>query len=835
MNDKPRHPSGPSPSAKPAGPKIASSTKPSSSTKPNGDPDEGFDFLAPPQNASEIGRLGKYRVLKVLGVGGMGTVFMAEDTMLHRIVALKVILKSIAKKAVARDRFLREARATAAIEHDHIVTIYEVNESGDVPFLAMQFLKGMTLEDWLKAGKTLNVPQIMRVGKEIAKALAAAHASQLIHRDIKPSNIWLDATNKGRVKILDFGLARPTNEETHLTQEGMILGTPAYMSPEQARGQSIDARCDLFSLGCVLYRVCTGKLPFTGSDAMSMLLAITSDEPQPLEPIHAELPPAFKTLVMKLLAKKPEDRPASAKDVVQTIQSIERDWIGRSSALGMQTSPQTGKTGGPTIQLEKREDADPALEDSAITEMELQPSPNLDRKSTPTASGPTPARNWPLYAGLGCAMFSVMSILCCLGIAVSLDRGQVEIIAEDPIAEEFLEKNGLTLTSHHKKKHTLKLGKATLPSGGYEVFVGALTKGLEVEPHNFNLGRGDVKEVRIRFVPPVLPKSLRPEIALLTIDDAKRTQREWAAYLKRDVFEKNGLEGPMVLIPAGEFEMGTSRERLKQHLGELIKKADKKLLPERYALHIFSEAPQHRVRITKPFYLGLTEVTNSQFQRFVSATQYVTEAVESGKGGTGLEAGKEAARKPDFNYKATGYTIAGEMPVTNVTWRDAQAFCLWLSKKDGKTYRLPTEAEWEFACRAGSTTPWYFGNDLKDARAREYMWIQLPNKIATPATPMLVGRKHSNDFGLKDMHGNVAEMCSDYWGPLYYERSPKNDPKGPEANAGAGKIIRGGSIVDSPYLMRSAYRGFADPSLGYATVGFRIVCEIVLPAEDADR
>jgi serine/threonine protein kinase len=120
---------------------------------------------------------------------------------------MKVMLPSIAKKAAARDRFLREARITAAIEHDHIVTIYEVNEDNGVPYLAMQLLKGMTVDDWLKAGKTFNIPQVMRIGKEIAKGLAAAHACNLIHRDIKPSNIWLDSVNRGRVKILDFGLA----------------------------------------------------------------------------------------------------------------------------------------------------------------------------------------------------------------------------------------------------------------------------------------------------------------------------------------------------------------------------------------------------------------------------------------------------------------------------------------------------------------------------------------------------------------------------------------------------------------------------------------------------
>ena len=311
MSEKPRpQPSAGKPSAKGPSPKK----KPA---------EDSFDFLAPPQAPGELGRLAHYRVVKVLGRGGMGIVFQAEDTRLNRTVGLKVMLPTMAKKQVAHDRFIREARATAAIEHDHIITIYEVNEDKGVPYLSMQYLKGATLEDFLKRGKSLNLPQIMRIGKEIAKGLSAAHACRLIHRDIKPSNIWLDAMNKGRVKILDFGLARPTNTDTHLTQEGIVLGSPAYMSPEQAFGHNVDERCDLFSLGCVLYRLCAGCLPFKGKDPTSMLMAITSAEPTPLRELNQEVPRALAELVHQLLAKEPQNRPANAKMVVQRIQEIE--------------------------------------------------------------------------------------------------------------------------------------------------------------------------------------------------------------------------------------------------------------------------------------------------------------------------------------------------------------------------------------------------------------------------------------------------------------------------------------------------------------------------------
>jgi len=289
----------------------------------------GTQLLGPPQAPGEIGRLGPYRVIRLLGKGGMGVVFEAEDVHLQRAVALKAMRPDIAQNASARERFLREARATANIEHDHIVTIFQVGEDRGVPFLAMQLLKGMSLEDYLKkkleSQPALPVDRVLRVGREIARGLAAAHARGLIHRDIKPANIWLDATAGGRVKILDFGLARAADGEGTLTQSGVIVGTATYMAPEQARGEKVDARADLFSLGCVLYRLATGRLPWKGEDVMSTLVAIATNPPMPVQQFNPELPPKLASLIMQLLAKRPEDRPPSAEAVVEATLAIERE------------------------------------------------------------------------------------------------------------------------------------------------------------------------------------------------------------------------------------------------------------------------------------------------------------------------------------------------------------------------------------------------------------------------------------------------------------------------------------------------------------------------------
>jgi formylglycine-generating enzyme required for sulfatase activity len=296
-----------------------------------------LDFLRPPRTPDEIGRLGPYRILKLLGQGGMGVVFLADDPQLRRTVALKVLRPDAAGKPGARERFLREARAAAMLEDDHIVTIYQVGEDRGVPFLAMQLLKGMSLEDLLKKredpGTPLPLDQILKFGRELAKGLAAAHEKGLIHRDIKPANIWLDATAGGRVKIVDFGLARPAARSTRLTHLGTILGTPAYMAPEQASSAKIDGRADLFSLGCVLYQLCTGRLPWKAGDAVDTLVAMAREEPIPVGKLNSALPPKLGRLVMQLLAKKPEDRPQSARAVVEAIEAVEREYPQRVTSM----------------------------------------------------------------------------------------------------------------------------------------------------------------------------------------------------------------------------------------------------------------------------------------------------------------------------------------------------------------------------------------------------------------------------------------------------------------------------------------------------------------------
>jgi serine/threonine protein kinase len=282
-------------------------------------------ILAPPQARDELGRLGEYRILRVLGEGGMGVVFEAEDTRLGRSVAIKAMRPSVAESPDAKARFFREAKSAAAIHHDHVIAIHHISEDRGVPFLVMPYLPGESLDDRVKREAILPVAEIIRIGSETAEGLAAAHDRGLIHRDIKPGNLWLEAPT-ARVKILDFGLARTVSTgggpPADITQAGAVVGTPAYMSPEQGRGQPLDARSDLFSLGGVLYRMATGRQPFRGEDNASVLMALAADTPDDPRSLNPAIPPALSALIMQLLEKDPAKRLASARDVVRRLAEI---------------------------------------------------------------------------------------------------------------------------------------------------------------------------------------------------------------------------------------------------------------------------------------------------------------------------------------------------------------------------------------------------------------------------------------------------------------------------------------------------------------------------------
>ncbi len=297
------------------------SATPSSSggtTEPGSAHADVLPFLGPPTKPGSIGRLGHYEIEGIVGRGGMGVVLRALDEKLNRIVAVKVLGPQYATNASARKRFDREARAAAAVSHDHIVPIFHVDEINGVPFLVMPLIVGKSVQERLDQSGPLGLKEILRIGNQIAEGLAAAHKKGLVHRDIKPANILLE-NGVERVKITDFGLARAVDDAS-VTQSGVITGTPMYMAPEQARGEQVDHRADLFSLGSVMYAMCTGHSPFRASGTHAVLMRVIEDTPRPIGESNPELPDWLNDIIAKLLAKKPDERFQTAKEVAELLE-----------------------------------------------------------------------------------------------------------------------------------------------------------------------------------------------------------------------------------------------------------------------------------------------------------------------------------------------------------------------------------------------------------------------------------------------------------------------------------------------------------------------------------
>jgi hypothetical protein len=329
------------PSADPKGPILATPQRDPFPHYEDPKEDEeplALEFLEPSSEPGSLGRLGHHEVLEVLGRGGFGIVVRAFDQKLQRMVAIKVLDPRPASSSPARKRFLREARAAARLRHRHVVQIYAVEER-PLPYLVMEYIPGQTLQQKHEQDGPLDVADVLRIGAQIARGLAAAHEQGLIHRDIKPGNILLESGSEPNIKITDFGLARAADDAS-LTRSGGIVGTPLYMAPEQANGGSLDHRADLFSLGSVLYTMASGRPPFRAPSPLAVLKRVTEDTPRPIRQIIPEVPQWLCDLIAKLHAKDPAHRFQSAAEVVALLEEhlahLQRpSLVARSQAVGV--------------------------------------------------------------------------------------------------------------------------------------------------------------------------------------------------------------------------------------------------------------------------------------------------------------------------------------------------------------------------------------------------------------------------------------------------------------------------------------------------------------------
>jgi formylglycine-generating enzyme required for sulfatase activity len=411
---------------------------------------------------------------------------------------------------------------------------------------------------------------------------------------------------------------------------------------------------------------------------------------------------------------------------------------------------------------------------------------------------------------------AVLPVLAVLGIVIQIvtDTGTVKITGTDP--SMVVRIDGRTIQIEN-------LGEPiTLRAGAHDLWV---TRGdLVVKTQTFQIQRGQETSLEVTYTPGPRPALPAPEPVVKNEAESKRAPPP--PVVKNEPEPKKATPAPaaepeflttqvgqirLKRIPAGEFRIGSPS-------------GDKEASD--------SEKPPHRVRITRPFYLGVTEVTRGQFRLFVDEEGYRTEAEKDGKGGLGWnEERKTFEQDPRYTWQNPGFEQTDEHPVVNVSWNDAQAFLAWLSRKEGKTYRLPTEAEWEYACRAGTTTRYYSGDDPEGlaavgnvadgtAKAKYPNWSLAIAARDGYVYTAPVGRFQPNALGLYDMHGNVWEWCWDWFDADYYKQSPTDDPRGPRR--AAYRVLRGGSWRRGPQVARSAFRDKYGPEDRYNSLGFRV-------------
>ena len=889
------------------------------------------DLAAPPELVNHP----DYELIKELGRGGMGVVYLARNRMLDRLEVLKVVSRALLDRPGAIERFQQEIRAAARLQHPNIVAAHSALRVGDLLVLAMEYVPGEDLSRVVARRGALPIVNAAYYAQQAALGLQHAHEKGMVHRDIKPDNLILAQDGKNHiVKILDFGLAKATSEkqaEGGLTRTGQMLGTPDYVAPEQMLdAQKADIRADIYSLGCTLYYLLAGRPPFDGNSLYEILQAHHKGSARPLNELRPDVPVELATVVAYMMARRPAERYQTPGDVAQALQPF---------FMPNATSP-AGSPQAPPITSLQSPGAMPAPSGSvpapvAPISVETQAprssaAPVVLAAATKTSSPristlagnkvAAPRRSWSKRRS-GVSLPRSRAIVIIAGIAIPVlllanslffrkTEGVISLIVNEPhvdvrvdgegvpiawndggktaelrlttgshrieIRKDGFEINGEDMTIENGGHKTLairlapaaamnrakpraesrSIAGATTPSAAPETAaVGAtgvaFAPGVSVTP-------GASPSSSVASVEATAPSDSRgsgvykwppdqppPAIAPFDAQQARAQQEAWGKYLGVPVEQKNSLGMTLALIPPGEFLMGSTPEQ--RAAGE--KRAeDAKLSPNSWELaRLKEEVPQHRVALSRPFLLGTTEVTIGQFRRFVDATKYATEAEQFGFGSSHLKTADATITREQkkITWREPGYVVSDDFPVEQVTWNDAVRFCNWLSEHEGLNvcyrqdgdqwillgtangYRLPTEAEWEYACRAGSTTQFWFGDDVADLERHDWHGKNAGRRA------WAVGTKSANPFGLFDMHGNVREWCSDYYDYKYYEKSPTKDPFC--ASGGPARVSRGGAWYYPAVCCRSASRFFYLP-VSCSFIGLRLArVEGIWPGVDWTR
>lgn len=770
-----------------------------------------------------------YRIIRKIDQGGMSTVYLAIQLSVAREVALKVMSPVLNADPVFSERFQREANIVGQLSHHNIVSIYDIGRHKNLNYIAMDYLPGGSVHDKMSQG--LSGHEAMRITREVAGALHHAHEKGYIHRDIKPENILFRDDNSA--VLSDFGVAKTISNSSRMTNAGTVVGTPHYMSPEQARGKPVDGRSDIYSLGIVFYEMLTGSVPYQAEEAVAIAIKhLTAPTPK-LPPQYA----IYQKILNKLLAKDPGERFQRGQDLIDAIDEIEATLTGSrtthltaTDASGVQILPlfkalaltsyaviamQLGKLGRhimswrwtPKRGIYRRPDTN-------VTE--VMSAETGDTRATIVSTRIQRAAHYQTVSSLKYRIFSAATVLTAVfslvwaAFSVSLQKLDFEF--EKNIPTDLAHYADLTANYILSQEAELQPAKqpiistktVTLPTAALNAPVNSplhspikkaeppapppkFALNVDVKPENAKVRILNIAQPYYPGIP-LMPGRYNIEASFKGYD----TLQQWVeidrtpltpkfnlrktpvpgAQFANDL--KDGGTGPeMIIIPAGSFIMGRNQ--------------------------VNNATPTRKVRIKKPIAVSKFEITFADFERFVKATGY---------------------KRPSDNRWGNG-----SRPVINVSWIDARAYTDWLKNSTGRKYRLPSESEWEYIARAGSSDDFWWGDSkdsAKKANCRRGCDSDYSGIFSGKSAP--VGSYSGNKFGVHDTAGNVSEWVQDCF-VGHYLNAPR-DGRAVEQKDCKNRSVRGGSLKDSSAKLASYMRASLPEHKKESHVGFRVVVDL---------
>ncbi|MEM6691062.1 MAG: bifunctional serine/threonine-protein kinase/formylglycine-generating enzyme family protein [Planctomycetota bacterium] len=737
--------------------------------------------------------LGEYQLLNRIGAGGMGSVYRARHRRLQKVVAIKILPVDDQDNPESIARFEREMLAVGRLEHPNIIRAHDAGEERGVHYLVLEYADGCDLSKLSTQTGPLTIADACELIRQSALGLQYAHENGMVHRDIKPSNLLLN--RDGTVKILDLGLALLSGESSpvgggELTTTGQIMGTLDFLAPEQADDtHSVDIRADIYSLGCTLYSLLIGHAPFVGESYSTPVRKIGAHMNRPMPNLcekREEIPEGVNEILQKMTAKVIEDRYATPGDVAEALTAFSTNHHLESLIE--------------TVTIEDDEMPSATIETEDLRRNSIFNTRNHDEFSIDTGllRTPKPERSWSgtgQYKWLiGLGLFGLIAIAGTI-IVIRDENGRAVAQVAVPEGGSYEEIQANLDSKSPEVDSSVEVTKNMLATSTSAT--SAIEESDQIDGDKS--WHGWPADAPVPMIPPV------------NTDQAKAHQDAWATYLDIPVEYENSIGMKLRLVPPTEFFMGSTPKEME--IASSIKGRNLQ-----WKEIIKTEIPRHKVILTQPLYVGITEVTQAEYEELVGSNP--SNFSIDGK-----------------NQESVADLDTSNHPVEMINWLEAIEFCQRLNEKEGivhrdltinrpldeKGYRLPTSAEWEHACRGGTMTPFWFGRERGFSQVG---WSSGDSKGRTHT----VGSLLANPFGLYDTHGNVWEWTQDadyleYDAKETLETALVIDPFYPVVN-GSSIETRGGGWINHPQFCRSSARFPMPKGRRIHNLGFRVVLDV---------